>query len=675
MRIVAIVQARNGSTRLPNKVMKPLAGTPLIERLLKRLTRSKHINEIVLATTDHERDDHLVTFVEGLGYKCFRGSEDDVLQRYSACALSVNADVVVRITGDCPLIDPDLVDRCIETYQLNSVDYVSNIEPPSYPDGLDVEVFSRVALRTVELKAEGKYNREHVTPFFRSSGMFSKLVVQHETNFSGLRWTVDDETDLQVINNVFEHFVSQPDFRWQDVLELQYKKPDLFEANKQNKRNAGSTMTKGNKLWSRAQASILGETMLLSKHPDMFLPGRWPTYFSKAKGCEIWDLDGTKFVDMCLMGVGTNVLGYGHHEVDNAVRDALTSGNMSTLNCPEEVYLSERLLELNPWADMVQFARTGGEANAVAVRIARAASGRDKVAICGYHGWCDWYLAANIAGDEKLSGHLLPGLPPLGVPNALASSVLPFTYNNYDELAQIVAKNDIGVIFMEVQRNNGPENDFLQKVRKLADDRGIVLVFDECTSGFRETNAGICKKYNIEPDIIVFGKTLGNGYAITAVVGRKTVMEAAKDSFISSTFWTERIGPAAALKALEVMEREKSWERISDIGVDVRAGLSELAGHYDLDISFTGIPALTAFSFGSQNESAYKTLITQEMLKHGYLATNLIYTSLAHTPQVLQGYFEALNLVFPMIKECELGRDPADFLETDVCRSGFKRLN
>jgi glutamate-1-semialdehyde aminotransferase len=151
-------------------------------------------------------------------------------------------------------------------------------------------------------------------------------------------------------------------------------------------------MRKGQDLYSKAKKLIPGGTMLLSKRPEMFLPDNWPSYYSKTKGCDVWDLDGVKYCDMSIMGIGTNTLGYSHDEVDKAVIDTVQKGNMSTLNCPEEVYLAEKLIEMNPWADMVRFARSGGEANAIAIRIARAASGSDEVAICGYHGWHDWYL-------------------------------------------------------------------------------------------------------------------------------------------------------------------------------------------------------------------------------------------------------------------------------------------
>ena len=324
-------------------------------------------------------------------------------------------------------------------------------------------------------------------------------------------------------------------------------------ANQHLIRNQGARLGTGQKLWQRAKRVIPGGNMLLSKRAEMFLPEQWPAYFSKAHGCHVWDLDGREYIDMSFMGIGTNTLGYGHPEVDDAVRQTITAGNMSTFNCPEEVYLAERLIELHPWADMVRLARSGGEANAIAIRIARAASGRDKAAICGYHGWHDWYLAANLGDDQNLAGHLLPGLEPRGVPQNLRGSVLPFRYNNFEELEALVRDHDIGVIKMEVSRNMGPEDNFLQKVRKLATDNNIVLIFDECTSGFRQTFGGLHKLYGVEPDIAIFGKALGNGYAITAVIGRRAVMEAAQSTFISSTFWTERIGPTAALKTLEVM--------------------------------------------------------------------------------------------------------------------------
>jgi len=434
-------------------------------------------------------------------------------------------------------------------------------------------------------------------------------------------------------------------------------------------------MGKGQELYKKAKTLIPGGTMLLSKRPEMFLPEHWPSYFSKAKGCKVWDLDGKEYTDVCIMGIGTNILGYGNEEVDAAVMRTIKAGNMSTFNCPEEVDLAEKLVELHPWADMVRLARTGGEANAIAIRIARASSGKDKVAICGYHGWHDWYLSANLNNDKNLDGHLLPGLSPIGVPRELKGSTLPFNYNNFEELLELVNNNDIGVIKMEVSRNEGPKNNFLQKIRKLATERNIILIFDECTSGFRQTNGGLYKLYGVEPDMAIFSKALGNGYAISAIIGKKEIMQAAQKTFISSTFWTERIGPTAAIATLDIMKRKESWKTITATGNSIKEKWQILANKHEISIKQWGLPALAGFTFNSDNNLAYKTYITQEMLKKGYLVGNSIYVSIAHTNEILDGYFYELDRLLKDIREFEDGRDIIPLLEGPICHAGFKRLN
>ena len=675
MKVVAVVQARMGSTRLPGKVMKMINGKPMIELLLNRLSKAKEIDQIVIATSFSEINEPLANHVRLLGYQCILGSEDNVLERFTVAARNYSADVIVRITGDCPLVDAALVDILIQQFRSGNFDYFCNVAPPSFPDGLDIEVFKRSALEKAYLNAENDFDREHVTPYIRNDSTIKVGNYLNAQDLSSLRWTVDELADFEVIEQVFNHFYPNIDFSWQDVLQLQTDRPELFQMNQTITRNEGAVMGTGQKLWKRAKEIIPGGNMLLSKRAEMFLPDQWPAYFSKAKGCRVWDLDGKEYIDMNIMGVGTNSLGYGNDEVDDAVRQTISSGNMSTLNCPEEVYLAEKLIALHPWADMVRFARSGGEANAVAIRIARAASGKDKVAICGYHGWHDWYLSANLGDDKNLAGHLLPGLEPNGVPQNLRGTVFPFNYNNYDELEALVSQHDIGVIKMEVVRNHGPEDNFLHKVRKLATDRGIVLIFDECTSGFRETFGGLHKKYGVEPDMAMFGKALGNGYGITATIGKREIMQAAQSTFISSTFWTERIGPSAGLKTLEVMERLKSWEVITKTGLDITERWKILAKKYDLNIVTNGLPALTGFAFQSKNALAYKTLITQEMLAKGYLAGTSVYVCTEHTPQIVNDFFAALDPVFALVKECEDGRDVMGLLKGPICHGGFKRLN
>ena len=675
MKVVALVQARMGSTRLPNKTMRLIGGVPMIELLLSRLFQAKEVDQIVVATSVDARNQPLVEHVRKLGFACEQGSENDVLDRYVQAARAHHADVVVRITGDCPLVDPGLVDEAMRRFKVAGVDYFSNINPPTYPDGLDIEVCTFKALEQASQETNKPFDREHVTPYLRESGRFRTASMQYNQDLSGLRWTVDELADFSVIEKVFQQFHPRTDFTWIEVLNLEHQRSDIFDMNQHLIRNEGAALGTGQKLWKRAKQVIPGGNMLLSKRAEMFLPDQWPAYFSKAKGCKVWDLDGREYIDMSIMGIGTNILGYGHPEVDEAVRKTIDAGNMSTFNCPEEVYLAERLVELHPWAHMVRFARSGGEANAVAIRIARAASGKYKVAFCGYHGWHDWYLAANLGDETHLAGHLLPGLEPKGVPSNLRDTIFPFTYNRFDELEALVNTHDIGVIKMEVSRNQGPENGFLEKVRKLATDRGIVLIFDECTSGFRQTFGGLHKLYGVEPDMAMFGKALGNGYAITATIGKREIMQAAQSTFISSTFWTERIGPTAALKTLEVMERLKSWDTITQTGLNIRQGWQRLADKYGLKMDHWGLPALTGFSFQSPNTLAYKTLITQEMLAKGYLAGNSVYVCIEHTPAVVRDFFVVLDPIFALVKECEEGRDVMSLLKGPVCHAGFKRLN
>ena len=307
---------------------------------------------------------------------------------------------------------------------------------------------------------------------------------------------------------------------------------------------------KGTKLWKEATKIIPGGNMLISKRPQQFLPDNWPTYFSKSKKCYVWDIDGHKFIDMATMGVGTNILGYGNKEVDNAVKKVVQNGNMSTLNCTEEVLLAKKLIALHPWSGMVKFARTGAEANAIAVRIARSSSKKQNIAFCGYHGWHDWYLASNLESPNNLNSHLLKNIPTTGVIRNLRNTIFGFNYNDIEKLKQLIAHKNIGIVIMEVIRNISPENNFLEKVRQLTKKNNIKLIFDECTTGFRHEFGGIHKLYKIEPDLAMFGKSLGNGYAITACIGKKEIMKHANDSFISSTFWTERIGYVAAIKTL-----------------------------------------------------------------------------------------------------------------------------
>ena len=334
------------------------------------------------------------------------------------------------------------------------------------------------------------------------------------------------------------------------------------------------------------------------------------------------------------------------------------------------------LLDINKWADQVKFARTGAEASTIALRLARAASGKDNVAFCGYHGWHDWYLASRLNNPDALDNQLMADLKSDGVPKYLKGTSFPFRYNNISDLKKIISYKKIGAIIMEVSRNIPPENNFLQNVKNIAKKNNIVLIFDECSSGFRETYGGINIKYNIIPDIIIFGKALGNGYAINAVVGKKSVMNKIDNTFISSTFWTERIGYVAGIATLKEMKRLKSWKIISAKGDFIKDEWKKISDRYNLDIAISGLRPMPSFKFNFKEHNILKTFITQEMLKKGFLASNTIYLSVSHNENILKKYLYNLEKIFYKISKFENFNDISKKLISNFpAQSTFKRLN
>lgn len=430
------------------------------------------------------------------------------------------------------------------------------------------------------------------------------------------------------------------------------------------------------KLYKKAKKLIPGGTQLLSKRPEMFLPDLWPAYYEKAKGCRVWDLDGREYTDMSYMGIGACILGYADDDVDNAVKRAIDKGSMSTLNCPEETAVAELLCAIHPWADMARFARTGGEAMAIAVRIARARTDREIVLFCGYHGWHDWYLSANLGRSRSLDGHLLPGLEPKGVPRGLKNSAVPFVYDDTEGFLRLLRKfgNKVAAVVMEPVRNRYPEKGFLETIRKASRESGAVLIFDEITSGWRIAFGGAHLELGVNPDMAVFGKGMTNGYPMAAVIGKKDVMKACQETFISSTYWTERIGPVAALATIEKLKRYKAWQKLISTGRKVKEGWRSAAKRYGIDMDISGIDPLGHFLFKKDN-LALKTFFTQEMMKKGFLATNAFYASLAHGEDDIEGYLDAAGKVFCRISKIIKEGRPEEYLEGPVCHSGFRRLN
>lgn len=442
-----------------------------------------------------------------------------------------------------------------------------------------------------------------------------------------------------------------------------------------------ATEGRGQKLYAYArQHRIPGGTQLLSKRPEMFLPGRWPSYYSSARGAWVWDLDGRSYMDFSFNGIGTLILGAADPVVNAAVMQAVAASPMSTLNPPEEVELADLLCELHPWAERARFARSGGEAMAIAIRIARAASGKEVVLFSGYHGWSDWYLATNLKIADGLDHLLLPGLSPAGVPGGLAGTAVPFHFNNREEFdAQIAQHGDsLGAIVMEVQRGARPDASFLQHVRDTASRIGAVLIFDEITSGFRLNIGGVHLIHGVMPDIAVFGKALANGFAMSAVIGRAAVMEAAQGTFISSTFWTERIGPTAAVATIKRF-REIDGPRLLDhAGGTVQriwreqgaaAGLQVTAGPPDMK----PLSSLAVKLDDPSLAMPVRTLWCRLMLERGVLCNSAFYATCAHGDHELGLYEEACRSAFRELAAV-IGSGKVRELAGEVAHTGFQRL-
>jgi len=434
-------------------------------------------------------------------------------------------------------------------------------------------------------------------------------------------------------------------------------------------------MGKGQDLYKQAKKLIPGGTQLLSKRPEMFLPVLWPSYYEKAKGCIIWDLDGNEYLDFSYMGIGTAILGYASEEVDNEVINAIRKGNLTTLIAPEEVILAEKILELHSWAQMVRYAKTGGEAMTIAIRLARSATNKDIILFCGYHGWHDWYLSANLNEEDALGEHLLTGLNPLGVPRGLKNTAFPFSYNDSKRLKELINKykNNVAAIVMEPIRNIQPAKEFIDTIHQIKEDLKIPLIVDEITAGFRLTVGGAHKVLDINPDIAVFGKAISNGYPMSVIIGKSWIMEKAQDTFISSTYWTERAGLAASIKTLEILQRENVPEFLINVGKKVKEIWEKYSEKHGIEIEISGIDPLAHFTF-KENPLVYKTLFTQFMLERNILATTAFYASYAHKDEYIEKYERAINEVFGIISGIVKEGNPEKYLKTEVCHSGFKRL-
>ncbi len=682
LKVVAIVQARVGSTRLPGKVLAPVGSVTLIERLLLQLRGARTLSQVVVATSRDASDDALAQRLVACGYPVFRGSLHDVLERFATAARAYHADVIVRLTGDCPLHTPDTVDEVVEAFLAAGVDYATNTEPLTRPDGLDVEVFTRAALERAEAEAQTPPDREHVTPYLRRVEGIKRLFYRHRENgdAAGLRWTVDEPPDLDYVRRVWARLdeLGAGPHNYGTIMratrELDVKSPvdipnrgyykSLFEAAGGQKAKP-LALAKSEAMLERSGKVIPGGAQTYSKSWRQHIRGVSPIFLDRGAGAWVWDVDGNKYVDL-IQGLLPNILGYAHPDVDRAAYERARLGHSFSLAHPLEVELAERLVRLIPCAEMVRYGKNGSDATAGAVRVARAFTGRERVAVCGYHGWQDWYI-----GTTSRSA---------GVPRAVRDLSHPFPYNDLAALERLLAthKGEFAAVIMEPFNFYWPQDGYLEGVKRLAHEHGALLIFDEICTGFHLGLGGAQRMFGVLPDLAAFGKALGNGYPISCIVGRRDIMQKFDDVFVSFTFAGDVSAMAAALAVLDQLEQGDAYARMTAAGKKLADGATELAALAGLGARFKiqGHPHWTLLKFldaDGKEDAALRALWIQEVTRRGVLilSTHNVSAALdqAAVEHVLNAYAEAFKYVGKVVQG---GRKAGDALDGPIPTPAFQ---
>lgn len=665
--ILAILQARVSSSRLPGKVLLPLLGQPMLARQLERVRRARLIDTLLVATSEDVSDDPIEALCAAAGVACYRGRLDDVLDRYYQAALAYRPRHIVRLTGDCPLADPGLIDAVIAYYLESGCAHVSNGgEPPSFPDGLDVEVFSFAALETAWRETRLGSEREHVTPFiYKHPERFRLGQYRSPVDLSALRWTVDEAADFELISIVYQTlYPAKPDFDSADVLRLLEARPELKTINTRHRRNEGyakslrqdrarsqphrsQTMPEryhhSEEMLARALQTIPLGTQTFSKSKTQFPHGVSPYFVQRAKGSQVWDVDGNQYVDF-INSLAAVTLGYSDPDVTAAVKAQLEDGVIFSLPHPIEFMVAEKMREMVPCAQMSRFGKNGSDATAGAVRLARAFTGREHVAVCGYHGWQDWYIGSTLRNR--------------GVPQATRELTHAFGYNDLASLERLFAQwpDQIAAVVMEPMNVAEPLPGFLAAVKELAHRHGALLVFDETITGFRYANGGAQEHFGVTPDLATFGKGVANGYPLSVVCGRADIMGLMEEIFFSFTFGGETLSLAAALATLNKLQRQPVTATLASQGQKVLDGVAALIARHRVGDVFllSGHPSWSFLQIrdaGRYSLWQIKTLFLQEMFARGVLTLGSHNMSYAHTDADVAQLLGAYDAVFPLLRQ------------------------
>jgi glutamate-1-semialdehyde 2,1-aminomutase len=656
MKTVAIIQARMGASRLPGKMLAQLGDQIALSWIVRAARSAVGIDEIVVATSTAKSDDPIADWCDKNKVNVFRGSEADVLSRYADAARANKADVVVRLTGDCPLHDPAVIGAVVRLRKTANAGYASNVEPATWPDGLDCEVMTAKALFAAEKDATRKPDREHVTPFIRRNRVRfpAENLVAPLPGLSGERWTLDTPEDLQFLDAVAQELPKDRAPSFLDVLSVLDRKPQLRGINATHARNEGFTLSEqrepifldrtykmSQNYIERSERAIPLGSQTFSKSRLQYPPGASPLFVSHGNGGRVYDIDGNEYVDL-VSALLPNVLGYCDPDVDAAIRKQLNSGITLSLPAPLETELAERLIKHIPCAEMVRFGKNGTDATSAAIRLARASTRRDRVIALGYHGWQDWYIGAT---TRKL-----------GIPGAVSELTHLAPYGNLDEVEKLLLahRNEFAAIILEPAGGSEPAPGYLQGLKDLAHRHGALLVFDEVITGFRWSLGGAQARYGVTPDLAAFGKAMGNGMPISAVVGRADVMRLMEDIFYSGTFGGETLSLAASIATIDKIEREKVVDHLWAAGAALKAAVTDEISSSGLQdvIGLAGAPVWTILTFKDHaraSKEAIKTLLLRELIRAGVLLNashNICYAhSAADYSLVIGAYKHALPLL------------------------------
>jgi glutamate-1-semialdehyde 2,1-aminomutase/spore coat polysaccharide biosynthesis protein SpsF len=662
-KILGIIQARCSSTRLPHKVLLPIMGKPLFMQLIERAQHSRLMTQLIVATSTDSSDDLLAELCKNQGIVCYRGSLEDVLDRFYHAALSYPAEHIVRLTGDCPLVDPSLIDQLITLHLNTQADYSSNCLAPSYPDGFDVEVVKWSALQAAHQQATLASDREHVLPYiYRHPEQFKVASLTAADDWSHLRCTVDHLEDFVLITKIFAALsANNPLFGWGEVIQLLQAQPQLMQLNQHYVRNAGYAKSvaedvepgvpaivppakryEQSETWlAYAQKLIPLGSQTFSKSITQFPFGVSPYFAERAEGAYLWDIDGNRYLDF-INALASVTLGYNRPEVMQAVQQQLAKGTIFSLSNRLEAEVAELIHQLVPCAQQVRFGKNGSDATGAAIRLARAYTGRDYVACCGYHGWHDWYIGAT-------SRHL-------GVPASIQGLTKTFTYNQIESLEKIFNEHpqQVAAVILEPMNLTYPQNDFLENIRKLCDQHGAVMIFDETITGFRYANGGAQALFKVTPDLACFGKGLANGYPLSAVVGRADIMAKMADIFFSGTFGGELLSLAAAKTVLTLLQTQPILDNIAATGTALMQRLQTLidAEQMQTHLQIVGHPSwsfLTLQAIDDWDVFSFKTYWLQSCFARGILTLGTHNISAAHNDdhitQLITVYQEILQSI------------------------------